>query len=650
MSWLYTIVFAGLVFSSQGSSSSSGEPIVQNAPAPVVVEVQDETEKFDKTFPLNSNGRVSLSNVNGSVVVEAWDRNEVKVEYTKIASSKERLADVEVRIDSRADHLSIETDYNNWKSRSGDSWSRNGKLSVEFRLMVPRTAFLNEIEAVNGSVTASNFTNFTKISAVNGSVTGTNLRGTVNLETVNGEVAADFDRLETGNKITLSTVNGRVNLAIPSDANATINADTLNGNITNDLGLTVRKGKYVGRDLYGRIGNGDVRIKLDSVNGGLTIRRKNDGKTPNPVVNLLPNKEKDDEDWDNDSESRSNRSEDAEKAASYAKIDKEIQKAVKDAEKESAKAIRDSQKELAAIQPELDKISATAMVAAADAVEQSTKLLNSKEMQEKMREAQLRQQDALARIANADFNRTSFQRIEQKSDSISIKGVPKITVNAEPCAVKIIGWDKSEVMYQVTQRLQSRRNDPLKVTETHGESSVTITVEEPKANNGMRFYGDGQETTIEVYVPRRSNLKIRANGEIRLQGVSGELDLSGTEEAINVRDSDGKLRVKTHDGRIRVIGFTGEVTAETGDGDVYLEGDFTKLTGKAGDGNFFITVPTDPNLDIEANIDALTVENLRIPTKPDENIWRFGSGGPKYSFTLGDGGVTIRRSDTGSGM
>lgn len=642
MSWLYTIVFAGLVFSSQGSSSSSGERSVQNTQAPAVVEVQDETEKFDKTYPLNSNGRVSLSNVNGSVVVEAWDRNEVKVEYTKIASTKERLAEVEVRIDSRADYLEIETDYDSWKSRSGDDWKRNGKLQVEFRLMVPRTAFLNEIETVNGSVTASNFTNLTKISAVNGSVTGTNLRGTVNLETVNGEVFADFDRLESGNKITLSTVNGRVNLTIPSDANATINADTLNGNISNDLGLPVRKGKYVGRDLYGRIGTGDVRIKLDSVNGGLTIRRKSDGKAQNPVVNLLPNKEKDDEDWDTEK--------DVEKAASYLKMDKDIQKAVKDAEKESAKAIKASQKELEAIQPELDKISATAMASAADAIEQSTKILNSKEIQEKMLEAKLRQQEALARMANADFNRTSFQRIEQKSDSIPVKGIPKITVNAEPCSVKIIGWDKNEVMYQVTQRLQSRRNDPLKVSETHGESNVTITVDEPKDNNGLRFYGDGQKTVIEVYVPRKSNLKIRANGEIRLDGVSGEIDLTGSDGAINVRDSDGKLRIKSYDGRVRVIGFTGELNAETGDGDVYLEGDFTKLTGKAGDGSFFLTVPSDPNLDIEANINDLTVENLRVPTKPSENIWRFGSGGPKYSFTVADGNVTIRRADTSSGM
>src|SRR5207247_6591131 len=110
-----------------------------------------ESEHFEHTYPLNANGRVSLSNVNGSVIVDAWDRNEVKVEYTKTGDSKERLADVEVRIDSRPDYLSIETDYGDWKKDRG-GWRMNNKLQVDFHLMVPRGAALNEVETVNGSV------------------------------------------------------------------------------------------------------------------------------------------------------------------------------------------------------------------------------------------------------------------------------------------------------------------------------------------------------------------------------------------------------------------------------------------------------------------------------------------------------------------
>src|SRR5437667_785984 len=140
MSWLYTIVFAGLMFSSDGSSTApntDGNYLTTGEPA--AIQAQDETEKFSQTYPLTANGKVSISNVNGSITVEAWDRNEVKLEYVKTADTKERLADVEVKIDSKADSFVVETDYGSWKDRNnGDRWRNGGRLQVEYHLMVPR--------------------------------------------------------------------------------------------------------------------------------------------------------------------------------------------------------------------------------------------------------------------------------------------------------------------------------------------------------------------------------------------------------------------------------------------------------------------------------------------------------------------------------
>ena len=296
MSWLYSLVFAGLLF----SGGTDPLPAFKDAQAQIndVVKAatQDETERIEKTFPLNPDGRVSVSNVNGSITVNAWDRNEVQLVAIKTADSRERLADVDIRIDARQDRITIETDYGD----NRNTWRNGGKLNVDYQLSVPRGAVLNEIETVNGSVAVADFTNMTKVSAVNGTVRASNLRGTANLSTVNGEVAADFERLEPSSRITLSTVNGRVNLTIPSDSNATLKADSLNGNIANDFGLPVRKGQYVGRDMYGKLGSGDVQIKLDSVNGGLTIKRRNDGKALSPATNLL-NQKSEDGDWDDES-------------------------------------------------------------------------------------------------------------------------------------------------------------------------------------------------------------------------------------------------------------------------------------------------------------------------------------------------------------
>lgn len=638
MSWIYTIVFAGLVFSSQGSSTSKAEAATK-CEAPMAYTIAaDETEKFEQTYPLNANGRVNVSNVNGSILVEAWDRNEVKLEYTKIADSRDRLADVEIRIDSRADYFSAETDYGNWR-KSGDQW-KSGKLNVEFKLMVPRGAVLNEVETVNGSVAVSNFTNFTKISAVNGSVKATNLRGTARLSTVNGEVVADFERLDSGSKISLDTVNGKVNLTIPSDSNATLKADSLNGSIVNDFGLPVRKGKYVGRDLYGKIGTGDVQIKLDSVNGSLTVSLKNDGKPLSPTVNLLPQKNKDDDNWDKDdgsaiSEMRSE------------KINTDIAKAVKDSQKAAAKGIADAQVALANIQPEISKITTESITRSTEALARSAEVIGSRDFQRQVEQAQVKQREVLMRMAEIGFSPT-MPRVEKKSGVFVVKGTPKVTIDAEGCSVKVSGWDKSEVEYRVVQFGDQRNRTPLKFREDHSESAVNIVVENPNYNSTRGgFFGDTSRVRVEVFVPRKANLKIRANGELRVEGVTGDIELTGSDEPINVRDVDGKLRVNNSDGMIRVIGFRGEIEAETSDGMINLEGDFRKLTARGSDGSISLILPEGTSADIEANCDELKGDGItltRISSNEEKTKYRVGKGGPLFQIeTAGD--IKIRGAD-----
>jgi DUF4097 and DUF4098 domain-containing protein YvlB len=599
----------------------------------------DETERFEQSYPLNKNGRVSVSNINGSITIDTWDRNEVKLVAVKNSDDKERLADVEITIDSRPDYIRIETDYDGWRERSNQPRKNYGKLSVEYTLTVPRNAVLNEIETVNGSVKISNATNMVKASAVNGGVTATNLRGVTNLSSVNGTVVADFEQLQAGSKINLDTVNGTVNLTIPSDANATFRADSLNGAITNDFGLPVRKGEYVGRDLYGKVGSGDVQIKLNSVNGPLTIKRRNDGKNVNPAVNLLPQKSEDDKDWDDDDDS-----------------DEESLKALEKSQKEIDKSIKQAEKELKKIKPEIAK-------ATIDAVRQSTAVaaditadvtaeistnvsaVVTQEMRMKIDQAQKQQQEALAKLADINWI-SPAPVIEKETGSFAVKGVPKVTVHAVNCAVNVRGWDKQEVKYFVTKVSKDRNQKPISLTVDNTSSEVTLRVADNfDAQQGTYYNTDVTRVVVEVYVPKKSNLRIVTNREIRLEGVSGDIDLSGSEGAVNVRDSDGKLRVSSDCGKIRVIGFSGEVDAKTIDGTVSLEGNFTKISGNTEDGSFILTLPANANADILANVEELAVENLPEPTQVAEGNWRFGKGGAKYSFNVGGGQVFVRNAD-----
>ncbi len=614
MSWLISLVLAGVVFSSDTTVPVRQNNFTNSETTTTRVVRLDETERFEQTYPLSANGKVSISNVNGSITIDTWDRNEVKLEAVKTADDKERLAEVEIKIDARKDAIVIETNYDSWKRSNGGSWKNYGKLTVDYRLTVPRNAVLDQVETVNGSVNITNSNNLTKASTVNGQVIATNLRGTAELSTVNGTIEANFDQLQSSSRINLNTVNGQVNLVIPSDANATVRADTLNGQITNDFGLPVRKGEYVGRDLYGRIGSGEVQIKLNSVNGGLHIKRKNDGKTVNPATNLLPAKNKnDDGDIDVDVDV------DVDAKVDMDKMNREMRRAERDMQR--------AQRELERVKPQIVTI-------------------DKEKIQAQIREDMRRQAEAM-RLADANFF-SGAPVIEKKSDSFTVKGTPRIIVDAKSCDVSVRGWDKPEVQYSITRISKARNQKPVSYNVNQSDSEVKITISGSKDAQNREVFSDQERVRVEVFVPKKSNLRILSNREIRLENVSGEIDLTGSDEAINVRNVDGKLTVAARDGKIRVIGFAGEITARTADGDMSLEGDFEKITATTGNGNIVVTVADDVSAIIRANTDSVKLDGT-LPSKvktedisEKSSVWRIGGSKAEYNFTVGDGQIFIR--------
>ena len=645
MSWLISFVVAGLMFTSESNPPVAvSRNFIESKPNVEKMNRFDETERFSQTYPLNANGRVSVSNVNGSVTIDTWDRNEVKLEYVKTAENRERLATFQVRVDARADSFRVETDYDEFRRDNRNSWN-NGKSEVQYTLTVPRNAVLNEIETVNGSVSIANAANSTKASSVNGQVRATNLRGAASLSTVNGTVEADFDQLQAGSRISLNTVNGQANLVIPSDANATVKADTLNGSIVNDFGLPVRKGEYVGRDLHGRIGSGDVQIRLNSVNGTLSLKRKNDGKSVNPATNLLTSKNEDDWDDDDDNDNgsrvrtprppRTPKPPKAPKPPRNVIIDNnEINKSVEE-------SLKEAQKEIENIKPELEKLNA-------DALKKAAESMKTAQMQEQLREAQEKYKETFARMADMSWTIGS-PSIEEKSDSFTVKDKPKVTIEAGNSAVSVRGWDKPEVRYSVTRFSKFRNQTPLDLQATQNGSDVNIKFTENRGNNTKNndknfntfFFDETNRVRIEVFVPKKSNLKITTGGEIRLENVSGDVDLQGAEQSINVRDAGGKLTAETSDGKIRVIGFNGEINTRTASGAINLEGDFHGLSARTIDGIITLTLPENVNANIESNRKDIVGEGFSLIYQGDgksTSTWKIGNGGEKHLlYTTADG-------------
>ena len=232
-------------------------------------------KEFNQTYGLAATGQVRLDNVNGKVLITAWDRAEVKVEAVKFAETEEDLEAVKIVIDSKPDQIRIHTKY---PSTKWSLWKRNNSTTVEYDIKVPSRAVLDEINNVNGRVEIQGVHGRVHASTVNGKLMVEGLTADADLGSVNGSVVAAFDNLDAVKHASLKTVNGRVSVTLPPDANADVSAHTLNGGIHCGPDLPAKKHWPVGTDLHGTLGKGGTQIHAETVNGSIQMQQSEPGK------------------------------------------------------------------------------------------------------------------------------------------------------------------------------------------------------------------------------------------------------------------------------------------------------------------------------------------------------------------------------------
>ncbi len=595
------------------------------------------TEEFHQSYQLAPGGRIQLENINGDVRVRGWDRNEVKVDAVKRAYTQERLSEAEIVVNASANVVRIETRYPystmNWTNGEG---RRNNPALVEYVLTVPRGARLHTVETINGSLDVEGLTGDVEASSVNGKVSARSLTGPIKLSTVNGRLDVTLESLNDADPVSLGSVNGQVSVVLPSDINAEIRANTVHGPITNEFGLPVRKGKYVGRDLAGRFGSGGARVKLDNVNGSIQIKRAADGRTPNNVTNLL--------------------SETAHADGEWGEVDREIERGVREAQREAARETREALREAARERREAQTEANRERLEAQREIQRETAEI-AREAERISREVT---REVTQEVARAMSGRGDRRQIERESNTFAATGVSRVRLANFDGPITVIAWDKPEVMYTAVKRaFDEGEMKGIKIVGAArgGEAVVLAEFDKSKCHSvdaqGAKIVSFSCDASVEleVYVPRAMALNVSSSdGRLRVEGVRGDLELRTGDGTIDVSGGQGRLKANTGDGRIRVVDFKGEATAETGDGRIMLEGDFSQLSARTGDGAISVSVPEGTNAVIETNAEMVVGDGVTVEEEGASHTarglrrWKVGSGGGR-TFTLrtGDGQVILRR-------
>ena len=220
-------------------------------------------QTFEHSYPLAPGGSFVLENVNGSVQVEGWDRDEVEVEAVKTTDSEgQDLERVKIDVDSAPGHVSVHTRYPK---------GEGVEVAVEYHVHVPYRVLLGCIGTVNGSVLVRGVDGGGDLHSVNGNVEVLNSAGRFSAKTTNGDLRLELRQVLDGAPMNLETVNGSVVLGLPSDAKANLRVLSMNGEFHSELPVTSTVAATPASAFRGKLGIGGGEISVRTINGGVRL-------------------------------------------------------------------------------------------------------------------------------------------------------------------------------------------------------------------------------------------------------------------------------------------------------------------------------------------------------------------------------------------
>jgi hypothetical protein len=235
-------------------------------------------EDFKWSGRLAAGQTLEVKGVNGAIVAGPASGAAAEVTAVKTAR-KSDPAGVEVKVIEHSGGVTLCVLYpspsagkpNSCEPGEGGRMNtRDNDVKVEFTVRVPAgVRFV--ARTVNGRVEARDLPADAEVETVNGGVEVT-AAGNVKAHTVNGSIHARAGKSDWKGTVEFETVNGSITLELPGDADAELEAATVNGGIETDFQLA-GESRRNRRHLSGTIGNGGRRLELQTVNGSISIRK-----------------------------------------------------------------------------------------------------------------------------------------------------------------------------------------------------------------------------------------------------------------------------------------------------------------------------------------------------------------------------------------
>ena len=240
--------------------------------------IQSSSDEFRWKGAVARGAVVEVKGVNGAINAEPSSDNQVEVLALKHARRSD-VNSVQIKVVEHAGGVTICAVYptddpskpNSCEAGEGNGRNsvRNNDVSVEFTVRVPAQVAL-AARTINGEISAKSLSGNITAQTINGSIR-LSTSGYAEATTINGGITAQFGDANWPSSLKFSTLNGGIDLDLPSGLSTDIEAQTTNGSIRSDFPLTISS--FAGpKRIKGKIGAGGRELMLKTLNGSISLR------------------------------------------------------------------------------------------------------------------------------------------------------------------------------------------------------------------------------------------------------------------------------------------------------------------------------------------------------------------------------------------
>jgi DUF4097 and DUF4098 domain-containing protein YvlB len=218
-------------------------------------------QQLSKRYPGGKNVRVELRNISGTIVVESWNKNEIRLSAT-IESKNAHVEPKQIN-----DCLMVDV--------MGDNRGRGDIGDINFKLQVPANASV-DVETRRGNISVANIRSGLVRAYVSseGDITLANIVAThVVAQNVIGDIFFDGE-FSSGGTYEFKSTKGNITIRIPGDSAFRLVAASPTKQIQlNDFWNNGFKTQD-GRKYVGDVGDGRSSVSVTNFSGSITFLRK----------------------------------------------------------------------------------------------------------------------------------------------------------------------------------------------------------------------------------------------------------------------------------------------------------------------------------------------------------------------------------------